>query len=151
MLVSLVVAGHLAGCRTPPAGDPVDTTPEDIPILWEQSGSDSPLQRSVRFVARTPADLALIPITEVPVDFSRQMVLLTALGPAPGREFGVRITRVWREGTRIRVEERQIHPGLDTGASLQRSSPWCMVVVPRSDLNVEGYSGRLPPGAWRRP
>ncbi len=121
---------------------------EDLPVLWEASGTHSRLTRSVRIVARDRATLAQVPLAEVPVDFDSQMALIAGLGPTPNYRLGIRIKRVWREGSRIRVLERHIHPGFDRGAGLRPASPWTIVVVPRSDLNVEGYSPRVPKGLF---
>ncbi len=133
----------LAGCSAaiPPSAD---MPAEDLPIQWQKSGSYSRLGRSVRLLIRDPAALAQVPVTDVPVDFNTQMVLLAALGPTPTSDLGIRITRVWREGHRIRVQERQIHPGTEEGRGLDPASPWTVVVIPRSDLNVEGYSMEIP-------
>jgi hypothetical protein len=91
-------------------------------------------------------ELAKLPIAEVPVDFKTQMVLIVGLGPSPTNELGVRIARVWHEGSRIRVQERRIHPGTLRSPAIEPASPWTIVVVPMSDLNVEGYVTRVPKG-----
>lgn len=137
----------LAGC----AGDPVQRVDEpapgeDLPILWEGTGTFSRLSRPVRIVAYDRATLAQVSLAEIPVDFTRQMVLIAGMGPTFSSELGVRIARVWREGPRLRVQERRIHPGVDKPPTLERASPWCAVVVPRSELPIEGYSSRLPGG-----
>jgi hypothetical protein len=120
--------------------------PQDIPIEWHRSGAYSPLARPVRILARDRATLAQVPVTEVPVDFERQMVLILALGPTPSSDLGVQITRVWQEGLRLRVQEVQVHPGPDQRLGLNPGSPWTVAVIPRSDLNVQGYSTRVPRG-----
>ena len=119
---------------------------EDIPILWEKSGTYSRITRRVRVVARDHATLAQLSLTEIPVDFDSQMVLIAGLGPTPSSDRGIRIVRIWRQGSRIRVQERPIHPGLDPTSRLQPGSPWTVVVIPKSDLNVEGYTAFVPQG-----
>jgi hypothetical protein len=141
------------GCAiAPPASDA--NAGEDLPILWEKSGSYSRFGRPARVLVRDRATLSQIPIADIPVDFHTQMVLVAALGPTPTSDYGVRITRVWREGSRVRAQEREIHPGLSEGHGLDPASPWTAVVVPRSDLNVQGYSvdipNRLVGGRWNR-
>lgn len=128
------------------AGFPADG--EELPIVWESSGTWSHLARPVRVVAHDQATLDQLPLTQVPVDFSRQMVLVAGLGPVMGGDLGIRITRVWREGSRLRVQEKRLHPGLDRSSDLNRSSPWTIVVVPRCNLNVEGFATLVPGGAW---
>lgn len=143
----VLAAGVLAGCAGEKKGPPAREI-EELPIQWEQSGSHSRLRRSVRVVVRHPATLMRIPLAEVPVDFRKQMVLVAGLGPTTSDSVGIRISRVWREGSRIRVREEQLHPGFDETGHLVRASPWTMVVVPRSDMNVEGYSPDVPRGAF---
>jgi len=138
----------VSGCRASQSRTVLETsTAEDVPILWEKSGTYSRLTRRVRVVARDPATLAQLPLTEIPVDFDSQMVLIAGLGPTPGSDRGIRIVRVWKQGARIRVQERPIHPGLDPTPGLTPGSPWTVVVIPKSDLNVEGYASRVPKGA----
>jgi hypothetical protein len=117
---------------------------EELPILWEEWGQYSRLSHGARLVIRDRATLSQVPITEVPVDFASQMVLVAALGPTPNPELGVRIRRVWRQDGEIRVTERFIHPGSTDGAPPRRASPWTIVVVPRSADNVRGYSSHVP-------
>jgi hypothetical protein len=139
----------LASACTAPAGPQRETRQEsvkDLPILWEASGTWSHLTRPARIAIYDAATLADVPVAQVPVDFNTQMVLLTALGPTIGQEMGVRIARVWQEGSEIRVLERRLHPGLEESSVSTRSSPWTIVVVPRSDVQVRGYSSRIPPG-----
>ena len=143
-LVSLVALG---GCSQHRPTTPADAYPaEEWPILREKSGVYSRITRAVRVVARDRATLAQIPITELDVDFATEMVLIAGLGPTPGNEMGIRITRVWRAGSALRVQERQIHPGFDRAPGLSPASPWAVAVIPRSDLNVEGYTARVEPG-----
>ena len=143
LLLCLVVPGCLFS-QTRPAGE--TSSGEDLPIIWEASGTYSRLSRSVRIIARDRATLAQVPLAEVPVDFKTQMVLIAGLGPTASDNLGIRVKRVWREGSQIRVLERHIHPGPDEGQGLRPASPWTIAVVPRSDLNIEGYSARVPKG-----
>jgi hypothetical protein len=122
---------------------------EDIPILWQKSGTYSRISKRIRILAREPATLAQLPLTDVPVNFDTQMVLIAGLGPMPTSQEGLRIVRVWRQGQRIRVQERQIHPGSEERAVIEPASPWTVAIIPKSDLNVEGYETRVPPGLLR--
>lgn len=119
---------------------------EEMPVLWQESGTYSRLRRGVRLVIRDAATLARVPLTEVPVDFQTQMVFVIGMGPTVNNEFGVRISRVWRQDERIRVQERRIHPAPEALTGVEPASPWTVAVVPRSDLNVEGFDTRVPPG-----
>lgn len=147
LAIALVLSIGLAGCATTqPTGPRPSASQEDLPILWQQSGTYSRITRGTHVVARNPMELAKLPIAEVPVDFKIQMVLIVGLGPSPTNELGVRIARVWHEGSRIRVQERRIHPGTLRSPGVEPASPWTIVVVPKSDLNVEGYTTRVPKG-----
>ncbi len=141
--VGMIVVS-LACTATQPQRSSDSTAAEDLPVLWEKSGTYSRIARPIRIVARDRATLAQIPLTEVPVDFDSQMVLIAGLGPTPSNELGIRITRVWRQGPRVHVQERQIHPGFEESPGLHPASPWTVVLVPKSDLNVEGYSPQVP-------
>ena len=132
-----------ADCRLPVdyvAPTTVPANMEELPILWQASGTYSRLSRAVRLVIRDPGRLAQVPLCEVPVDFSSQMVLVAGLGPTTRNDLGLRIQYVWKEHSRIRVLERQIYPGEESATGLCPASPWTVVVVPRVDLSVEGYN-----------
>jgi hypothetical protein len=135
----------LGGCQfdhTVPRTLPADRS--DLPILWQASGTYSRLTRAVRLVVRDQATLAQVPLCEVPVDFSSQMVLIAGLGPTTKNNLGIAIQSVSQDKSRIRVLERQIYPGEQTATGLRPASPWTVVVIPRSDVNVEGYDARIP-------
>jgi hypothetical protein len=150
MGVAVLACVTLTGCTSPSGGMSRDASAaEDIPILWQTSGTHSRLVRRTRILARDQATLVQVPLTEVPVDFETQMVLIDGLGATPSSEQGIRIVRVWRQGSRIRVQERPIHPGTDRNPGLEPASPWTAVVIPKSDLNVEGYSTQVPDGLLR--
>lgn len=147
MIAMLVGATTLVGCRldtTSPTTVPAGA--EELPIHWQASGTYSRLTKAVRLVVRDAATLAQIPLCEVPVDFRTEMVLIAGLGPTPRNDCGIIIQHVWKEGSTLRVLERQIYPGSHVSPGLRPASPWTVVVVPRCDLDVEGYSSRLPRG-----
>jgi hypothetical protein len=117
----------------------------ELAITWSEAGTYSELHKPLRLVIRDPAGLAAIPVAEVPVDFQRQMVLVAALGVVPTEGYAIRITRVWRDRRRVYVDVRVSHP--QSGGEPPKHAlcaPYHIVVVPRSDLNVEGFSTRLP-------
>lgn len=134
-------------CTSPRPGIEEPRVRQEVPILDQISGSYSRLTRPVRVVIRDRATLARLPLAEIEVDFDQHMILLAGLGPTFRSGAGIRIVSVRREGSRLRVQERQITGGLDEPSPPRRYSPWTMVVIPHSDLNVEGYSARVPPGA----
>mgnify|MGYP000156239434 CR=1 FL=1 len=100
----------------------------------------------MRLVVRDAGMLAQVPLVDIPVDFREQMVLIITLGRRLSDQYAVRINRVYRDGPRLRVDYEVTAPPPD--APLVVSSPFCMAVVPRCDLNVEDFSPALP---LRRP
>lgn len=142
-MLLLAMAGCSIADRQPATPEPV----QDLPILWQKSGTYSRLMRTTRVLARDPGTLAQLPIAEVPVDWKTQMVLIVGLGPTPTNELGVRVARVWQQGSVIHVQERRIHPGAERSPSTTPGSPWTIAVIPRNDLNVEGFDVQVPRGA----
>jgi hypothetical protein len=145
--VAALLAAVAGGCHGATNVEGEAAEPEPIPILWETQGSISHIARPLRVVARDAATLAQVPVVEVPVDFETQMVLIAALGPSASDQVGVRIDRVYRLGRAIHVQVRMLHPGEAKHGGLRRTSPYHVVVIPRSDLNVVGFSPVVPPGA----
>lgn len=143
----LFVGLLMVGCSAPqpPANQPPSAPPQELPILWQQAGSYGCLKVPVRLVARDPATLAQVPLADVPVDFDKQMVLIAALGIVPSDGYAIRITRVWRRGNRILTDVRvSPPPPARRPGPPNLTSPYHIVVVPRSDLNVEGFTTALP-------
>jgi hypothetical protein len=149
-LAAAAVLGSVSGCL---AGSGVSrngaTETDDLPIVWEHAETYSNVAGPFRVVARDAATLAQLPLAEVPVDFRTHMVLVAALGPTTSDEYGIRITRVWREGNRIRADVARVHPGEVKRGGVVRASPYHIVVVPRSDLNIDGFSPAVPPKAFQ--
>ncbi len=118
-----------------------DEEPEEFPILWERSGRYCDFTTPTRLVARNRAEMANCPISDVPVDFDKEMVLSVTLGRVFTDRLAIRIERVWREGSRIRVDVQTHKYGQPDREQIRMSCPYHVVVVPRSDLNVaDGFS-----------
>lgn len=115
---------------------------EELPILYRVQGVHSHETRAMRVVVRDAATLAQIPIADVPVDFSTQMLLIVTLGRVTSDLYTVDIPRVWREKGRLRVETLLRAP--PPGAPVSMASPYCIVVVPQCDLNVADFMTRPP-------
>jgi hypothetical protein len=101
-------------------------------------------------VARNQAQMAYCPVSDVPVDFSREMVLIAILGRVTSDQYAIRIDRVWREGSVVKVDVRVYRPPPSTQSAIRLACPYHVVVVPRSNLNIEGFApepSRLKPGA----
>lgn len=121
----------------------------EMPILWEHRETFSNVARPFRVVARDAATLSQMPLTEVPVDFRTQMVLVAAMGPTTSEEYGIRITQMVRQGGQIKATVVPVHPGQNKRGGVVVASPYHIVVVPKSDLNVAGFSSAVPPNAFR--
>jgi len=115
---------------------------DELPILRQVHGTHCHETRAMQLVIRDPATLAQVPLTDVPVDFSQEMLLIVTLGRVPSDLYTVNIDRVWREGPHLRVSSTVTSP--PPGAPLVMASPYCIAVVPRCDLNIHGFSPRPP-------
>lgn len=150
-VLAAALAQGVFGCGpriTPPPEPPAEI--QELPILWQKSGVHSHLARPTRLLIRDRATLAQVPLTEVPVDFEKQMVLVRGLGPTPDDRRSVRIARVWRHGSVIRVQEQMVYAGESASDKIKPASPWTVAVIPRSDDNVEGYHVRVRPDLFSR-
>jgi len=115
---------------------PVDG--EELPILRQSHGTHCHEARALQLVIRDTATLAKIPLTDVAVDFSSEMLLIVTLGRVTSDQYSVNIDRVWREGPRLRVATTVSSP--PPGVPTVMASPYCIAVVPKCDLNVAGFS-----------
>ncbi len=144
-----------SGCVNGGWGGASPTSTEELAILWQEYGTYSRAARRMRIVARDAATLSQIPLADVPVDFRDQMVLIATLGPVRSDEYGIRITRVWREGKFIKTLIRVARPAGGQAKPLVLASPYHVVIVPKSGLNVVGFSADVPSDAfdfkWMRP
>lgn len=136
------------GCLRPDSGSPATapTLParEDWPILAQRRGIYCGLRNRLRVVIRDEAHMAMLPVPTMPVDFDSQMVLFVTLGQVFSDRYGVRIERLWREGRLIKVAMEEIYPAAGEAGPPRPCSPYHLVVVPRSDLNVEGFATEIP-------
>ena len=142
-------AGIVLGCdlqRRP--ADRLSESTEDLPILASVSGAYSNLRRETRLAVYEQGVLNQLPMQVRPVDFTREMVLFAALGPTPSAAYGIAIPRVERRGRRIHVQVVKTYPPPEQGLAAAPASPFCIVVVPRSDLPVTGFDSRWPPQAF---
>ena len=139
----------LLGCTGPRPvtdGSLTGALPVDFPILREHRATFSRLSRPVRLVIRDAPTFARLPLTEIDVDFDREMVLIAGLGPVQSDAFGIRITRVRRRGRRLDAEVETIRPEAGSAVRHAAASPYHLVVVPRSDHNVVGFESRIDAG-----
>ena len=142
-ITGLALVWLSSGCHEmrPTARDaPADH--EELPILRQYVGAHSHEARAMRVVVRDRRTLARIPIHDVDVDFTREMLLIVTLGSVTSDEHAVRIERVWRDGHRLRVAIVKRAP--PANAPLVMASPYCVAVVPRCDLNVIDFAPEPP-------
>lgn len=141
-----VIAIFSSGVGCTPDTDRIRTEPAegaDLPIVDQVQGTHCHETRPMRLVIRDAEALAQVPLAEVPVRFPEQMLLVVTLGRITSDQCSVRIRRVWREKGRLRVRYEVTPP--PTGAPLAMASPFCIAVVPRSDMNVDGFASTPPP------
>jgi len=121
---------------------PLPADGDTIPIVNQVAGVHSHEDRPMRLVIRDQATLAQVPLVDVPVDFRTQMLLVVTLGRRLSDQYSVQINRVWRDGPVIKVDYSSAAPSPD--APVVVTSPFCIAVVPRCDLNVSGFTADLP-------
>ena len=130
------------GCDGP--GRMRQTPPEgaEVPILRQKSGQHCHETRAMQLVIRDAATLAQVPIEDVPVDFDHEMLLVVTLGRVVSDQYHIEIGRVWREGSKLRVSTRMARPGADAPPTF--ATPYCIAVIPKCDLNVDGFTATPP-------
>ena len=145
LAVALVVWIAPSGCTQvrPHASDPL-TDGQELPILSETVGSFSNIAKPLRIVIYDGATLSQFVLGTLDVDFDRHMVLLAAMGPAASPDCSVRIRRVWRDGSRLRVEVEQSYPDPSAARHPASASPFHAVVVPRCEMPIDRFSGLIP-------
>lgn len=111
---------------------------EELPILSQVNRTHSHETRAMQLVIRSEAAMAKVPLEEIDVDFSRNMLLIITLGRVPSDQYQVRINRVVRRGGKLVVDATVVLP--PDGAPLAPASPYCIAVVPQSELNVERFT-----------
>jgi len=116
----------------------------ELPILRQFKGRDSHELRAMRAVARDRAAWGRLSLIDEQIDFDREMALVVTLGRVMSDDYGVCISRVWREGRHLKVEIERVRPR--AGAALSPTAPYCVAVVPRCDLNVSGFLAAPPAG-----
>ena len=117
---------------------------DDLPILAEVSQIRSGIAKPLRIVIYDYSSLAQFPLLELDVDFSTQMVLLAAMGPASSEHCKTRIESVWIEGGEVQVEITEVYPDAGDKRTPAIASPLHAVVVPRCELPVAGFTSRIP-------
>ena len=132
------------GC-TVGEGNPVQqnlVSKESIPIIWQAAGDYSPLARANRLLIRSQADLAQLRFPTLPDRFDpeTQMLLIATMNQQPTGGYHIRIARVYRQGSKIHVDLRRYFPDPQKSPSTGPTRPFHVVAIPRSDLNVVGFS-----------
>ncbi|RIK68859.1 MAG: hypothetical protein DCC65_01640 [Planctomycetota bacterium] len=139
----MIVLCGLAGCHKPRQTTGILPAPgEDVPILHKMHGTHSHETRAMQVAVRDLATLAQIPLADVPVDFSSEMLLVVTLGRVISDQYSIDIRRVWRDGGVLRVETVVTAPA--PGVPTVMASPYCIAVIPRCDLNVAEFANAPP-------
>jgi hypothetical protein len=147
VLVMAALAG-VPGCVEQGAGlfrnEPAPII-EEYPIFYQKAGKYCGAKREMRLVVRDQAHMAFVPVGDVPVDFNSQMVLFVTTGQVYSESYDIQIDRVWRQGRLVRVGITKTYPQAGEMGFPHPCSPYHLVVVPKSDLNVEGFVAEVTP------
>lgn len=133
-------------CHDPRPADLVPDDGAEVPILRQYSVADSREQRRMQLVVRDAESWARLPLIDAPIDFDKETALVVTLGRMLSNRYAVRITRVWRDGRSLRVAVAIDQPPAE--APLALAGPFCVAIIPRCDMPVEGFSAD-PPKAVR--
>ena len=133
------------GCSLARSPDPAEIntpSPQSIPMIWQAAGDFSPLVRANRLLVRSQADLAQLRFPTLPDRFDpdTQMLLIATMNQQPTGGYHIRIARVYRQGSKIHVDLRRYFPDPQKHPAGGPSRPFHVVAIPRSDLNVVGFS-----------
>lgn len=143
VLLTLGVLFPSVGCHEARVGmHELPADGEELEILRQTQGTHSHESRAMQLVIRDAATLARIPLVDVPVDFSKEMLLIVTLGRTPSDRFAVSIDRVYREGSRLRVETAVQYPPPNSPVAM--AAPYCIAVIPKCDLNVANFNPEPP-------
>lgn len=141
--LALVILGPVAGCANQGQGFFRGDPPPDIEeyaILYQKAGKYCGAKQEMRLVVRDQAHMAFVPVGDVPVDFNTQMVLFVTLGQVYSESYDIQIDRVWRQDRLVRVGITKTYPQSGEMGYPHPTSPYYLVVVPKNDLNVEGFA-----------
>ena len=119
-----------------------------VPILRETRGAYSPIARPLRTAIYSAGQAALFPIELPEADFTSEMILVAAMGPAPDPVCTIQIHSVRRRGNRLRAEIEQRYPPARRRRRHGSASPYHAIVIPKTPLPIEGFSAELPFGAF---
>lgn len=146
--MAMAALGGLAGCAERGAGlfgsEPAPVI-EEYPILYQKAGKYCGAKQEMRLVVRDQAHMAFVPVGDVPVDFNTQMVLFVTTGQVYAESYDIQIDRVWRQDRLVRVGITKTYPQVGEMGYPHPCSPYHLVVVPKSDLNVEGFVAEVTP------
>jgi hypothetical protein len=119
---------------------------EEYPVLYQKAGKYCGAKQEMRLVVRDQAHMSFVPVGDVPVDFNSQMVLFVTTGQVYAESYDIQIDRVWRQDRLIRVGITKSFPQAGEMSYPHACSPYYLVVIPKSDMNVEGFATEvLPP------
>lgn len=114
---------------------------------------NSGLPDSARLVVRTPAEWTSLwsrivanygPKPAVPdVDFTKEMLLVAAMGTRATGGFSIEIEAVDRDSTSITASVRTRSPGKTCGTTSALTAPVAIVRIPRSTLPVQFVEERI--------
>jgi RNA polymerase sigma factor (sigma-70 family) len=129
---------------------PVATNPSaprvEIPILRKPRISDIYVWKPMNIIVRNPEVLKQLAgcrgWKDIPIDFTKEMMLLAYAGSKPSGGYSISIRKVVESEGRLLVEVIETQP--NEGATSAFTYPADAVIIPRSDLPVEDFSDTVP-------
>lgn len=137
-LLLAAVSGCTEGQGMWLAKDPIPVV-QEFATHYSKTGKYCGAKQPLRLVVRDQGHMAFVPVGDVPVDFSKEMVLFVTMGQVYSDAYDIRIDRVWQQNQIIKVGITVTHPEPGEMGAPQPCSPYFLAVVPRSDLNMEGF------------
>ncbi len=148
---ALIVCFLAAACRSASDGAGSGDSAVSAPIQVEfgtvargdQSGFQGPQQLVIRTREGWQAAWARHASNRLPpppcpeIDFSRDMVVVLALGDRPSAGFGLEVESVAKDGAFLRIRARERAPAKGTAQAAVVSRPFHILRVPRSPGPVE--------------
>jgi hypothetical protein len=155
LTVGLMLMGAIlpAGCAEQGRGLFTGPIPiiEEFPVYYNKTGKYCGAKGPLRLVVRDQGHMAFVPVSDVPVDFDREMVLFVTMGQVYSDAYDIRIDRVWRQNQIVKVAITVTHPEPGEMGAPQPCSPYHLVVVPKSSLNVDGFVTEITPPSLEHP
>lgn len=150
LLAMVMSAGCVEGKGLWQAKDPIPYI-QEFPVHYSKPGKYCGAKHPLRLVVRDQGHMAFVPVSDIPVDFDKEMVLFVTMGQVYSDAYDIRIDRIWQQNQIVKVGITVTHPEPGEMGAPQPCSPYYLAVVPKSDLNVEGFVTEITPPSLEGP